>query len=63
MRENSKKVFTTYRNIHAPNVMGEYVFFEVIGSPSTFKLICRVAELVRVIPTFSFRVTENVDRG
>ena len=34
--------------------------FEVIGSPSVFKLTRRTTVmLVRVFPTFSFRVTEN----
>jgi hypothetical protein len=33
--------------------------FEVIGSPSVFKLTRRTTVMVRVLPTFSFRVNEN----
>ncbi len=41
-------------------VMGEYVFLKVIGVPSIFKVIRKTSTLVRVLPTFVFRVTENV---
>ena len=41
------------------SVMGEYVFFEVIGAPSIFKLIRTTATLARVLPTFAFRWDEN----
>jgi hypothetical protein len=34
----------------------------VIVVPSTFKLIRKVADLVRVLPTFVFRVIENAVR-
>jgi hypothetical protein len=34
--------------------------FEVIGDPSIFGVIRKVASLVRVLPTFGFRVTKNV---
>jgi hypothetical protein len=37
--------------------------FEVIGSPSVFKLTRRTTVMVRVLPTFSFRVTENAMYG
>jgi hypothetical protein len=37
--------------------------FEVIGSPSVFKLTRGTTVMVRVLPTFSFRVTENAMYG
>ena len=56
------KIKTRLINEMFVSVMGEYVFLEVIGTPSMLRLTRKAATLRRVLPTFALSREENAAR-